>query len=234
MVSMANTSFQLLFLIFPLFLMFVSLEAGRFSSNSSNSKPSCIEIERKALVELKKGLTDASGLLSSWVGNDCCMWMGVGCSNQIGNVVVLKLGNLDCYNKKIGYAPTTNSSCLGGSLEKLSYLNLFYASFFGMIPSHLGNPSNLHHLDLFALSSWVSNLNWLVGLSSLKYLNLGYVNLTLASTNWLQALNMLPSLSELRLQNCELHNLPCFVPNINFTSFSVLDLSDNNFNSSIP
>ncbi|KAL7171733.1 hypothetical protein ACSBR2_036405 [Camellia fascicularis] len=266
MVSMANSCFQLL-LFLPLFLMFVSLEGSRFSSNSSNSKPSCIEIERKALVEFKKGLTDPSGLLSSWVGNDCCTWMGIGCSNQTGNVVALELGNLgDCYDKKIGYAPATNSSCLGGevsssllnlkylnyldlsmndfhgitipnflgSLEKLSYLDLSYASFGGMIPPHLGNLSNLHHLDLFALSSWVSNLDWLVGLSSLRYLNLGYVNLTLASTNWLQALNMLPSLSELRLQNCELHSLPHFVPNINFSSLSVLDLSDNNFNSSIP
>ncbi|XP_028112624.1 probable LRR receptor-like serine/threonine-protein kinase At5g45780 [Camellia sinensis] len=125
--------------------------ASRFSSNSSNSKPSCIEIERKELVEFKKGLTDPFGLLSSsWVGIDCCTWMGVGCSNQIGHVVALDLGNLsDCYDKKIGYAPTTNSSCLGG---ELSYLDLSNASVGGMIPPHLGNLSNL-----------------LVGLPSLKY-----------------------------------------------------------------
>ncbi|KAL7171719.1 hypothetical protein ACSBR2_036391 [Camellia fascicularis] len=45
---------------------------------------------------------------------------------------------------------------------------------------------------------------------------------------------MLPSLPELRLRSCELLNVPHSAPNINFTSFSILDLSDNNFNSSIP
>ncbi|KAL7161055.1 hypothetical protein ACSBR2_041662 [Camellia fascicularis] len=160
---MANTCFQLLFLILPLFFMFVSLEASRFSSNSSNANPSCIDIDRKALVEFEKGLTDPSCLLSSWVGNDCCTWVDLGCSNQTGNVVSLDLRNrFECIY---------NSSCLGGevssslldleylnyldlsmndfrciaipnfmgSLEKLSYLNLSCASFCGMIPPHLGN-----------------------------------------------------------------------------------------------
>lgn len=129
-----------------------------------------------------------------------------------------------------------------GSLRSLKYLNLSHASFAGMVPPHLGNLSNLQHLDLFPYSYtnvdseslWASDLNWLSGLTSLRYLNLGNVNLSLASNHWLQPINLLPSLVELHLPACDLRSLPKSLPNVNFTALRVLDLNNNYFLSSLP
>ncbi|CAN0920185.1 Receptor-like protein EIX2 [Linum grandiflorum] len=132
-----------------------------------------------------------------------------------------------------------------GGLKNLRYLNLSYSSFGGDIPSQLGSLSNLESLDLYAdsyagngpVELRATNLDWLSSLSSLKYLNLGSVRIMNTSHDggdWLRAVNMLPSLLELHLHYCQLQFLPQSLPYINFTSLSVLDLSDNSFNSPIP
>ncbi|KAL6196938.1 hypothetical protein ACLB2K_032551 [Fragaria x ananassa] len=113
----------------------------------------------------------------------------------------------------------------------------------GEIPHFLGNLSNLNYLDLDnsrhsndlfeTLSS--KSLSWLPHLSSLKYLNLG-VDLGWAGVSWLHTVNMLPSLIELHLSACGIdsNQLPLSLPTLNVTSLSVLDMSANYFNSSIP
>ncbi|KAK6804946.1 hypothetical protein RDI58_002730 [Solanum bulbocastanum] len=127
------------------------------------------------------------------------------------------------------------------SLEKLQYLNLSFSSLIGVPPS-LGNLSNLQYPSFRVCSypfdtverSWVKDLNWISGLSSLKCLDLSYVNLS-SATHWLDSINKLPSLVTLSLQNCSLHYLPYSFPNWNMTSLSYLSLSQNNFvNSELP
>ena len=86
----------------------------------------------------------------------------------------------------------------------------------------------------FQFNEQISSLDWLSGLSSLKYLDMGGVDLSGVGANWLHAVNRLPSLVELHLDHCKLQSLSTSLPFVNLTSLSVLDLSYNQFNSSIP
>ncbi|MCH87075.1 LRR receptor-like serine/threonine-protein kinase FLS2-like, partial [Trifolium medium] len=105
-----------------------------------------------------------------------------------------------------------------------------------MVPTHLGNLSNLHHLDISYQFPplLVRDLSWLSALSSLQYLGMNYVNFTNSPHELFRAVNNMPSLSELHLGSCNLVSLPQSYPFSNITSLSVLALGGNSFNSSIP
>ncbi|KAL6272651.1 hypothetical protein ACE6H2_023343 [Prunus campanulata] len=196
----------------------------------------CIDIEMKALLKLKQGLTDPSDRLSSWVGEDCCKWSGVGCNNITGRVNRLDLRNVDgaidhafggeinpsllvlkdlvYLDLSMNYFEGVQLPSFIGSLEKLKYLNLSGASFGGIIPHNLGNLSRLLYLDLSndPHDPIETDLQWLATLSSLKYLNLGGM-LDLTDNNLTGKLpNSLGYLKSLRY----------------------LHLSDNSFQGSIP
>ncbi|KAA8532497.1 hypothetical protein F0562_032530 [Nyssa sinensis] len=202
-------------------VLFALLFLAELELCSTRSNLSCIESEREALVKFKESLTDTSNRLSSWVGEDCCTWNEVGCSNKTGHVLKL--------DQRIGIPEFL------GSLRSLRYLNLSSTGFEGMVPHHLGNLSSLMYLDLGSRTLDYSNiftvdsLWWASALSSLKYLNLDKVMLREA-TDWLDAINMLPSLSELSLVDCELGGIPP-LSRVNITSLTSLDLQGNNIDS---
>jgi len=227
-----------------------------FTHAGGNPNVLCRKGEREALLTFKQGIIDPSNLFSSWIGEECCMWKGIGCDNVTGNVIQLNLRN--------PYDPNTEYEAFGlsqlgghisdsllglkhlhyldlslnrfeddnipsfiGYLRNLRYLNLSNAGFVGTIPHQLANLSNLHSLDIRGYSLQVDNLEWLSHLSLLEFLDMTYVNLSKAS-NWLQVMNVLPSLSELRLSRCELDKYDP-IPYVNFSSLTMLDLSHNWF-----
>ncbi|GKF50659.1 putative leucine-rich repeat protein, partial [Tanacetum coccineum] len=76
-----------------LFIYYISLVSGQTRTEAAEIR--CIERERRALLQLKSGLLDDAGILSSWNSHrsslDCCLWKGVGCSNKTNHVISLDL-----------------------------------------------------------------------------------------------------------------------------------------------
>ncbi|KAJ4745231.1 LRR receptor-like serine/threonine-protein kinase GSO1 [Rhynchospora pubera] len=224
----------------------------------------CFEPEREALLKFKAGVSDPSNRLASWSGNECCSWVGIRCNNWTGHVIQLDLSIPNSYLKDPGYknhgiqgnispslldlsgleyldlslnnlSESTRVPVFLGSLHKLKYLNLSGMCFTGLIPPQLGNLSKLQHLDLSNNDGLMASadISWLSHLKSLSHLDLSQVNLQ-DSKEWVQSLNKITSLEVLILDNNSLTNIPQSVPFVNFTSLRVLQLSNQDFNTSIP
>ncbi|KAH9648750.1 hypothetical protein KPL70_025719 [Citrus sinensis] len=231
-------------------------------ADSNNTVMRRIDEEREALLTFKQSLVDEYGVLSSWgKGNDkrdCCKWRGVRCSNKTGHVKVLNLRRSDDENSRgtvlkgtispallklhdLRHLDLSNNHFGGsplpefiGSLSRLRYLNLSCGTSLLKVPRPFQYLSGLVYLrlensNLFSLGS----LQWLSHLSSLRHLDLSYINLT-KSSDWFQVVAKLHSLKTLVLHSCALPPInPSSIWHFNLsTSFETLDLSDNNLPSS--
>ncbi|XP_072961239.1 receptor-like protein EIX2 [Typha angustifolia] len=230
---MAKLTFSTTYRVLVLSLcLLLHIFSPALSLKTTKLRGSCLASERDALLSFKEGINYPAGrLLSSWEGQDCCRWRGVMCSNRTGHVVKLDL-RVDLEE----FQWTSMSSDISPSLlalERLNYLDLSFNDFGGrQIPKFMGSFKNLKYLNL-------SNANfgaWLPRLSSLKHLDMSYVNLS-AAMDWVQALSMLPaSLRVLHLSGCSLNatlaSLPLYSSNL--TALVTLDLEDNYFHGPIP
>ncbi|KAJ4970758.1 hypothetical protein NE237_003857 [Protea cynaroides] len=196
----------------------------------------CLESDRKALIDFKNGLHDPEDCLFSWKGNDCCQWVGFWNLSGIVDCALLRLKSLRHLDLSLNtFEGNPIPECLG-SLQALKYLNLSKAGFTGPIPPNLGNLSSLQYLDVSSDFSPLKadSLQWMAGLSSLRYLVMNGVDLSMVGSDWVPILNGLPFLTELHLSLCGLTNLIPSLQFVNFTSLAIMDLSLNGFNSKFP
>ncbi|KAL3725021.1 hypothetical protein ACJRO7_030090 [Eucalyptus globulus] len=125
--------------VFALSLVPAFASPATFSAQASNGTAK--GEEARALLEWKSDLDNYSqALLSSWRGDDPCIWRGIGCDGS-GIVSKLNLTNIG----------------LRGSVRKLNFtalsnlisLHLSANSLYGPIPSSIGNLSKLSALSIF-------------------------------------------------------------------------------------
>ncbi|KOM52401.1 hypothetical protein LR48_Vigan09g106000 [Vigna angularis] len=205
------------------------------NSAAKDNSFECIEMERKALLKFKESLSDPFHCLSSWVGSDCCKWVGVRCNKHAGNVIRLNLRGTEICSKATNESATHTKWPLSGELnaslldlKHLNYLDLSHNDFENVqVPSFLGSLGKLWYLNL-SRSSFAGKVPSQLGnLSNLQYLSLS----TPSSSLWSSDLSWLSGLTSLQYLDMSGVNLSrassSWLQSINrVPSLSFLRLSD--------
>ncbi|XWS50518.1 hypothetical protein CRYUN_Cryun12cG0093500 [Craigia yunnanensis] len=135
--------------------------------------------ERQTLLKLKQSFEDPFHRLSSWKGNNCCIWKGVSCDETNGHVVKLNLRAPSRFSNESFYgiireisflvAPVVKSSLL--EFRYLEHLDLSGNDFqYSPIPQFFSSMKQLRYLNISKArfnESVPNNLGNLTGLRAL-------------------------------------------------------------------
>jgi Leucine-rich repeat (LRR) protein len=238
------------------FLNFYILLSTLWLTSATLTTPAiCLASERSALLQLKEGFIDSN--LTSWQPDtNCCHgWEGISCDKSTGHVINLDLSDRNIYgdlSEVIFNLTSLEQLNLANNnfsqnhipkgfdqLSKLTHLNLSYSHFIGQIPIGISNLTNLLSLDLssyyWGLMLHNPSLRTLIrNMSNLRELHLDVVNISENGTEWCGALSeSVPLLRVLSMNSCNLTG-PIEPSLSRLNSLAVIDLSDNEFNSSVP
>ncbi|CAL9088898.1 unnamed protein product [Musa acuminata var. zebrina] len=200
---------------------------------------SCIESERRALLDIRSDMYDSGEIFSTWIGEDCCSWRGVACDDSTSHVIKLDLHYLDTHNFYTYDLDDEDDMCfmlegMGASkvnpalrdLKHLKYLDLSMNNFFGSHIPHM--IASLVHLEYLNLSNAMFGgliPPQLGNLSNLHYLDLGACGVNDLRADDLDWLSRISSLKYVDMSSVNLSKATNWLHQVNsIPSLEVLQL----------